>query len=206
MKTTNANAQQRYYKISHQPIDDLETRYNLESKDCALYEKASENMEKGIKLHDTISTLKMLIEKYPHVPNFINNLAKAYELNGETEKAYETAEFNYQKFPDYLFAKLNKASVLLSQKKFDKIAEIFHGAMLLTDLYPDREIFYIAEVVLFHTFMVQYYLSVADISKAKYAYQILKQADPQNKSLREYDWIFKEYDNFLLKQKQKQFF
>ena len=57
------------------------------------------------------------IEKYPDVPQFKNFLCMYYSLTGNNEKAFEVNNELLEQFPDYLYAKINKAQFYLSNNE-----------------------------------------------------------------------------------------
>jgi len=108
-----------------------------------------------------ISRLEELIGEYPLVPHFGGYLAVAHSTlsNGE-EKAYELVIENYNKFPDYLFAKLHYAELCINRNEFNKIPIIFDNKFTLTSLYPDRNTFHTTEVINFNGVIGFYFAEV----------------------------------------------
>jgi hypothetical protein len=57
---------------------------------------------------------------------------------------------NFKKYPDYLFARLNYASILLLKGKFKEIPKLFNSKFDLKQFCPNRDTFHISEVLSFH--------------------------------------------------------
>ena len=124
------------YEITTEPIE--EPRYKR------LPDEVKEQIER---LHfeaqkrprQAIPELLDLIERYPDIPALYNFLNVAYANSGQMEKAKEAIRENYERNPDYLFARLNYAELYRSQGEYEKIAEIFEHKFDLKLLYPQRE-------------------------------------------------------------------
>jgi len=82
----------------------------------------------------TIGELIRLKEEYPHIAVFYNYLSSAYSLLGNQEKANRLVFEAYQKFPDYLFARLNYAQICLAAGELEQIPEIFDNIRIITAL------------------------------------------------------------------------
>ena len=125
-----------------------------------------------------ISELKILIEKYPHIPQFYNYLTNAYLNIGARKKAVLIILESYEKFPDYLFSRLNYAFYCLKEGKYDEIPEIFNNTFDLKLLYPKRKIFHVTEVVQFAGIIGYYHAKIGDNQTAELFYTMLKKLAP----------------------------
>ena len=134
------------YEITDEPIQ--EPAYRRLPK--AVKEKL-ENLYQVAQRHpqQAIPELTELQRKYPRVPQIYNYLAVAYSYAGEKEKAEEITQENIRKNPNYLFARINQAQLLLAKKEYDKIPEVFENKYDLQMLYPKRRKFHISEVANF---------------------------------------------------------
>jgi len=164
------------FKITYEPI--LEKRFkklpdNVKQEYIRCYELISTDIK------EAISILEKLVNEYPTIPEFVNNLAAAYSMIGERKKTILLAEENYKKNPEYLFAKTGYAEVLLYKKEYEKIAEIFDYRFDLKMLYPDRDTFHITEVIAFYGVMGFYYLGIAKMEQAKDCYKLIKEYGPE---------------------------
>ena len=64
-------------------------------------------------------------KRYPQLPLLSNYLSIAYSQAGAYEQARHTILDNYQRHPDYLFARLNYAEICLASENTQQVAEIF---------------------------------------------------------------------------------
>jgi len=107
------------------------------------------------------------IEKYPDVPQFKNFLCMYYSLTGNNEKAFEVNNELLEQFPDYLYAKINKAQFYLSNNEPEKVPEILGENMELAELYPERKIFHHEEYINFYKTVAEYYCDIGEQEKAE---------------------------------------
>ena len=128
--------------------------------------------------HHAIPELLDLIEKYPNIPLLYNYLSIAYSYAGQREKSEEVIRENYQRNPDYLFARLNYAELYRTRGDYDKIAEIFEHKFDLKLLYPKRKQFHLSEVANFMGLIGIYFFEMGERDAAEKYYDILKQIVP----------------------------
>ena len=131
-----------------------------------------------------VALVQPLIEQYPDVPQLYNYLYKAYRILGDQARASHILTETRQRFPNYLFARINHAEVCLRQGEHDKVEEIFGGKYDLKFLYPNRNRFHISEVVGFYTIMAWYYHERGEPEAAHGCYNILQDLDPRHPSTR----------------------
>jgi hypothetical protein len=108
------------------------------------------------------------------VPILKNYLSVAYNIRGNIQKSREVNEWLLGEHPDYLFAKLNQAHAWMDQGKSEKVPEILGEAMEIKQLYPERDVFHLAEVQGFLTVAVRYYASIENLELAENRLKILK--------------------------------
>jgi tetratricopeptide (TPR) repeat protein len=163
------------YEITSEPIEDPRyTRLPGQVKDTIerLYHEAQRHP------HRTIPELVALVNKYPRLPMLYNYLSVAYSRAGKREKAEEVIRENYQRNPDYLFARLNYAELCRAQGDYEQIAEIFEHKFDLKLLYPNRKRFHISEVANFMGMMGVYFLETGGREVAERYYEALKEIAP----------------------------
>ena len=129
-----------------------------------------------------IPELLKLIEGYPHIPLFYNYLSNAYLLIGDAQKTEETIIECYNKFPEYLFAKVGYANVLLKKGEGEKVPDIFENKTNLRDLYPEREVFHTSEFIAFTDTVVRYFLFAGQVDLAIPPFEDLKKFAPHSPS------------------------
>lgn len=142
------------YEITDKPIQEpayqrlpIAVKEKLEN----LYLVAQRHPEQAI------PELIELQKKYPRVPQIYNYLAVAYSHAGEKDKAEQITQENIRKNPNYLFARINQAQLLLAKKEYDKIPDVFEQKYDLQMLYPKRRKFHISEVANFMGIMGLYF-------------------------------------------------
>jgi tetratricopeptide (TPR) repeat protein len=128
--------------------------------------------------HKAIPELIELIKKYPNIPMLYNYLSVAYSGTGEQSKAEEIIRENYQRNPDYLFARLNYAELCRAAGDYEQIAEIFEYKFDLKLLYPQRKRFHVSEVANYMGLIGMYYLGTGEQAAAEKYYEILKEVAP----------------------------
>jgi hypothetical protein len=125
-----------------------------------------------------IPELQQWIDRYPDVPILYNYLAAAYSRIGDREQAYQTALANYQRNPNYLFARINYADVCLTNGEPEKVAEIFNNTFDLKALYPHRTRFHCTEVVGFMSVIGPFFVTIGSIDAAHQVFDVLHQLAP----------------------------
>lgn len=127
-----------------------------------------------------ISKLEDLITKHPKIPVFYNYLVAAYGFTGEKEKSLLWSKKNYEKNPDYIFARLDLASIYLESGELEKFDEILEKKFDLKLLYPQRKVFHITEAAGFFCLMAEYYLLKGMKPQSKMYYDMLRQLVPNH--------------------------
>ncbi len=156
--------QDEYYKITPVIAKELqklgvETMVNMPSK-------------------KTIDKLLKTIQLYPHVPHFKNYLANVYNKLGFKKEELELSKSILNDHPEYLYAKLNFASILIDNGELEDASDILSKEMHLSSLYPNRDTFHISEVLSFYLFAVKYFVAKEDLNSAMDRMAILRQYGP----------------------------
>jgi len=127
-----------------------------------------------------INKLTELIIRYPRVPHLKNYLSVAYNVRGKHEKAVEVNNWILSEHPDYLFALINKANLCIENGKPDQVPEILGEAMEIKALYPDRDLFHLAEITAYLTIVIRYYSAIENLELAENKLEILKKIAPDH--------------------------
>jgi tetratricopeptide (TPR) repeat protein len=131
---------------------------------------------------DFFRQLDAMRSKYPNNPIILNYLASGYQLLDQQERADAVIDETYERFPDYLFAKIGMANKYLRRGVPDKAIQVFRGSYTLKSLYPHRTVFHISEVRAFEYFMVEYFCMKNDVKQAEIHLQclekVLEEDDP----------------------------
>ncbi|WP_349432216.1 hypothetical protein Q9L42_005530 [Methylomarinum sp. Ch1-1] len=166
-----------FYLVTNEPVIDKSDNLNPEIMLALdrIYHEIANNRPKP-----AIAELEALQVKHPDVPKIYNFLATAHSLLGNRDKVSELAETAYRKFPNYLFAKINYAQVLLNRGKFDAVPDLFDHKFDLKLLYPKRRVFHVSEHTGFVGVLCAYYCYVGRQDIAKKLYDNLLEIAPQS--------------------------
>ena len=135
------------------------------------YEKVQRKKNSAIpELHD-------LIEKYPHVPQFKNQLSTLYAVQGNITKANEVNNWLLKEHPDYLFGKLNRAGEYIAKGEYAKVPELLGEYMDIKELYPQRNVFHTNEVASFNRIALLYFTGIKDLKAAEMRLDVLRKID-----------------------------
>ena len=170
------NVYQTEYEITSEPLEDARyKRLPQHVKD------AIERLYAGIQSHprEAIPELLQWIEQYPTIPMLYNYLSLAYSHSGDVEKAEHTILENYQRNPDYLFARINYAELCLAKHDYQKVADIFDHKFDLRLLYPKRKRFHVTEFAGFMGVIGRYFLETGNRALAEKIYDVLVQVAPE---------------------------
>jgi tetratricopeptide (TPR) repeat protein len=163
------------YEITTDPIQDRRYR--------RLPRHVKEAMER---LHDVaqrrpreaIPELRDLIKHHPHIPQLYNYLSVAYARAGQRQEAESAVEENYQRNPEYLFARLNYAELCLARGDYAQVADIFAHTFDLHALYPQRKRFHLSEVANFMGVVGLYFAAIGNRELAEHYDALLQQIAP----------------------------
>jgi len=133
------------YQITGEPLD---YKYSIPKKMQEKIEYYFSNLKKNPnKIIDDLIYFHKENIKNPVINNF---LFICYSILGKEKEAEKIANENYKYNPNYLFAKLNLASLYLQKEQFNLIPKLFGYKYDLKSIYPDREKFHLSEARDFH--------------------------------------------------------
>jgi hypothetical protein len=127
---------------------------------------------------ETISHLERLCAKYPAVPFFKNLLGITYKAAGWKMKAEETFKWTFKSHPEFLFARLNMATIYLENGKVKKVPQLLGKSFNLGDLYPERDEFHENEALSYLQVAISYFLAIDDIQSAQKRMEMMDEIDP----------------------------
>lgn len=127
---------------------------------------------------EAIPELRDLITQYPHVPQLYNYLSVAHARAWQRREAEAVVQENYQRNPEYLFARINYAEVCLARKDYAQVAEIFAYTFDLHALYPQRKRFHLSEVANFLGVAGCYFLAIGHRELAAHYEAFLQDVAP----------------------------
>ena len=176
MESNNKRFEILGYKVTTDAkiVEDI---YGINEEIQNILQTMRQKVEK--KKNSAIKELNELIEKYPHIPQFKNLLSVIYNKQGNVKKAHEVNHWILAEHPDYLFGKINLANEYIFKKEFDKVPEILGELMEIKDLYPNRNEFYIGEVVSFYKTAINYFIEIEDIKAAELRMDVLRKLNEE---------------------------
>ena len=113
-----------------------------------------------------LEKLIQLTIQYPYTPQLKNFLSVAYAKREMLEKAFEVNDWILKEHPDYLFARLNKASQFIDNQYFDEAEKILGRSFDLQKIYPHRKLFHLAEVTGYLKMVVKFLANQDDFDTA----------------------------------------
>jgi len=145
----------KQYQISFGSMPDgLETR--LQGDELGRYLKLLEEVQ--TRPRAVYSEVKAFGQKHTSVPEVINLLTFAHIQNYRVVEAENLIKDTFEKYPEYLFARINYADQCIRKKKLGLIPDIF-PTFDLEKLCPEKEIFHTSEFRGFLIMMTYYYLA-----------------------------------------------
>ena len=163
-------------EINYEPMDSPYTAQYAD--DPALQDTIDQMHDQALdKPKAAIPRLRKLIKKYPKHPAFRNYLMNALRLTDQQEEAREVVEKLYEEFPEYLYARIAYADLLIEEKKFTEAFQVFDNHYVLPRIYPDREVFHYTEVLSYNAFLSRYFLGQGDLDRAIIYYDVMYNLD-----------------------------
>lgn len=114
-----------------------------------------------------------------------NYLAAAYKITKKYDDLEKITIELYEKFPDYLFAKLGYVNLQIEQGNLKEVPKILNHTFNLKRLMPNRKIFHVSEVCAFCTTMALYNVKLGDRKTAKDFHNIIKTLNPEYPDLKQ---------------------
>lgn len=127
-----------------------------------------------------VKPLERLCKRYPHIPQFKNFLSILYENLGKFSKTHEVTEWILRDHPDYFYGKINMARHYLNKGQYDEVIELLGSELDIRELYPDRDVFHIDEVLAMEDLAFSYYLANGDLVEAEERLEHLEYIDPHS--------------------------
>jgi len=125
-----------------------------------------------------IDELIQLDETYPEFNTISNYLAAAYSYAGDREKSHNLIKKNFERFPNYLFARVQLAEIYLENREYDKFENLMENHLDLKQIYPERDVFHISEVEGILYLATRYYALQSDEEKSLFYFDALKDISP----------------------------
>jgi len=140
----------------------------------SLYSLAETNPKKAKK------EVEIFRNNHPDHPEVLNLLTYLNVRRKRIRQAERLIDENFQKNPDYLFARINYADLCLRRKKLQKIPELFNFKFNLRDFRPNKKMFHISEFRGFMVMMGHYHLLIQKREAAECYHYLAHRVDPQH--------------------------
>lgn len=166
------------YTVTFEPLEEKEDKYKL----------PPEVGEQYPELHDltlrqpaqAVPRLEALLERFPEVPKLYNLLAAAYARLGQVEKSDELTELNYRRAPDYFFARIGYAGVLVGRGQAEACEEVLGHSWDLKEIFPGREMFHVSEVMAFLSLVGRFNAAKGKLEVIPPIYEAMKKLAPEH--------------------------
>jgi tetratricopeptide (TPR) repeat protein len=124
-----------------------------------------------------VTELRAWIAREP-LPMFFNWLSGAYSALRDINGVEETVRENYQRNPQYLFARVNYAELCLRDGDLDGAREALGGRLDIRALLGGRKRVHVSELTAYFYAAGLYHIKAGDLAAAENVYGILKNAAP----------------------------
>lgn len=163
-------------QLTDEPV---ETGYNeiypkeIEDQIPEIVQVMKDNMADKSVIKKVEFELKMLIRKYPHIPNLYNLHYTSLRLLNKQKEFREEVNATLKMFPNYFFAKLDLIEILLGENIIPDLNQILGTSRNLQDLFPSRSLFHNSEIIKLSRVLILYYLKNDEPAMAYAYYTVL---------------------------------
>ncbi len=112
----------------------------------------------------------------------INWLCVVYEALDRKNDAKILLENNIKLHPAYIYNITGLAKLELEEGNFMKVKELFKNTWNIKELFPDRNVFHIGEVISFLQVTTEYFHQSGNEDEAKRYLAMLKEVHPKKES------------------------
>jgi len=169
------------YTISYEPIR-CEMEKKLSEKELEEFIQLFENSYKDAA--GVCDRLELFKEKHPLIPEVDNLLIYVYIKLRKLRKVEDLIKESYEKFPNYLFAKINYADQCLRKGQSKNVPIIFDHKFSLKALFPEKKVFHYSEFRGFMVVMGFYHLAIGKRTQAENYYHSAMRVDPIHVTVR----------------------
>lgn len=127
-----------------------------------------------------VAELRALIAREPN-PMFFNWLGTAYSELGDVAAVKETVRENFQRYPSYLFARLNHAELCLRDGDLPGALEALGEKLDLRSVIGGRRRVHVSEVAGYYYAAGLYYFKARDLEAAERMYDLLAELAPDER-------------------------
>ena len=163
------------YTITYEPLED---KYKLPPEVDEQYPDLHHLTLKHPQ--QAVPRLEALLERFPEVPQLYNLLSAAHAGAGRPEKSEELTELNYRKAPDYFFARIGYAGVLVGRGQLDAAEEVLGHSWDLKEIFPSREEFHVSEAMAYLSLVGRFIVAKGKLEAIPPIYEAMKKLDPEH--------------------------
>ncbi|MFI5137868.1 MAG: tetratricopeptide repeat protein, partial [Sphingobacteriales bacterium] len=152
------------YRLAKKPV---QTAYDT-FKDAAeesFYAELRELFDNS-EFKEAIARLKEAITVRAGNAMFYNLLQACYIFDGQYDESNKLIIEMYKRFPDYIFATVPYANMLIDKNKTAQAIAVFNGKADLDELYPGQKQFNRHEAAIYYAVMCRYFVAIGDIDSA----------------------------------------
>jgi hypothetical protein len=158
----------------------------------------TQTRERMVEIHEELQhnplavlpELRELSAKHPEVTSFSNWLIAALHSGSiaEKEEAYSLSKQMFHDKPEYFFARITLADILLERGEIEQAAELFFGpGHGITHLNPGRKTFHISEIRHWAFVCARIKLGLGEETIARSYRDLLNEVEPDSPVLRQLD-------------------
>lgn len=167
--------------IVHGPLDQAWfQRLSAETRDALpkLHEMVQEDPQSAV------TELRAWIAREP-LPMFFNWLSAAYTAVGDIQGADDTIHENYQRNPQYLFARVNYAEMCLRDGDIDDAREALGAGLDIRALLGGRKRVHVTEFAGYYFAVGLYHIEAGNLAAAETVCGMMEEAAPTQPPTRE---------------------
>jgi len=127
-----------------------------------------------------IAKLLALLERFPDARLLLNWLTAARATAGDNDEARRLILRTYQLYPEYLFARVNYANLLLDEHKMEEADHVMEHRWDMGAMYPHRQAFHETEFLAFSRVAFRYFVVAGESEAASSLYDVMRQWDPDH--------------------------
>ncbi|TXK33728.1 hypothetical protein FVR03_18895 [Pontibacter qinzhouensis] len=163
-------------KISFDAMPLPYSEEELEEASSIAFKLVSDTLADSEK-QELLERVKQAIERWPENRTFYSHLIAAYSSVSDEENVEKASNELYEKFPNYIFARIRRAEQLLQKGETDQVPAVFDNNYTLKALYPDRDTFHISEFIHFKRVLCHYFYQKGELDRAFTHYKLLTGID-----------------------------
>ena len=123
-------------------------------------------------------TVTETIKSFPYLPALYNYLYNILLTTGKKAEAEQVLTKMLTLFPTYLFGLQAQAELYFRAGQSEKMPGLFRNCWTLHQLYPDRTLFHVDEMLIFYSTMATYFVLIGDITNAMKYRSVLMYYEP----------------------------